>query len=204
MWIMLIQKLPTDPSPPKMSMFWSVPWTDSNWRIAERQVEYLERLAAMRDAWERDGGETDKEFVENWLKLPTVPGPGWGMEPNWNLARKIRYLDQDIRVFPHEYSAVAREKMALYVLGDEQSSPSHRLVPGSAAAERALINDVRTGNRRKYYEAALLDGATHEQALCVATGVDITMPDAEFPPIGWYRCVPEYARMFCKPWEMEE
>lgn len=204
MWIMLIKKLPTKPSPPKMSIHWSVKWVESTYGFAEKQREFLEYLATTREYWGEGEHQSDKEWVESWLSMPTVPSPGWGSEPNWSLARKIHYKGSDIRVFPHEFSPVIPSTMKLYTFGDSQQPPSHELVPGDTAAERALINEVRTGMRKVLFEAALLDGCTRQQALCVATGVDITIPDVDFPPIGWYRCDPEIAEFFCKPYEMEE
>jgi hypothetical protein len=73
-----------------------------------------------------------------------------------------------------------------------------------AAAEERLIQEVMEGELRPIYEAALLDGANEQQAKLTAMGMDFTMSDSEFPPVGWYRCRPEYAEMFCYDWEMKE
>jgi len=159
MWVLLRTKLPTVVSPPKLSIFWSVPWP----------MDY----------------RSEGKF-------------GWGLEPDWANARKIKYKGENIRIFPHEFVEIEPAKLILYI--DEKV---FELVPDSIAEEE-LIDEVLTKHRRKYYEAALIDGCTHAQALMVAFGKDPTIEDPNIPAIGWYRCVPEYARYFCYENEMKE
>ena len=163
MWIMLIRRLPTDPAPPLAAIFWSVPWTNNEWSTEQTKRD-MKRL--------NDGSLWDS-------LLP------FGKEPDWAGARKIVFRGEPIRVFPHEFAIVSRERMAEYV------GESHSLVPDGVAEER-LSNEVLEGRLRPVYEYALLDGCSHEQALLVASGHDITIPDVEYPPLGWYRLREEY------------
>ena len=47
MWIMLTTKLSTNPSPPKMSLFWSEPWPNSEY--ARRQKEEAKKQSNPSD-----------------------------------------------------------------------------------------------------------------------------------------------------------
>jgi len=193
MWIMLLKKLATEPSPPKLSLFWSTPWPP--------------------------GGTPGKDAIREWKKLGGQAGDLWVPEPdsfqhmrwgtevvcfreslrlaNWGEARKIRYGGCDIRVFPHEYGAMTAEAMNDYVVGG-----SH-VLETSEVAEDVIVSSMLRGVRLPIYESALLVGCTHAQAVAVAMGIDITLPDVVFPALGWYRCGSEYAAAFCDPWEME-
>lgn len=192
MWIMIIKKLPTDPSPPKMSIFWSVPWPDD-----ENANEQKQRIRATLEY--RNDVECDRlwEPDEDATWLPDGLGR---KEPNWIKARRINYKGQSIRVFPHEFTEQTVAHMREYIYSD---MPSHELVTSDVAGEMTM-RDIHSGVRRGIYDAALLDGCNDAQATAVAWGKDITIEDNEFPAIGWYRCVPEYAGIFCDEWEMAE
>jgi len=193
MWILLTTKLPTDPSPPRLSIFWSTAWLPDS-TVAMRAVE----------EWNRLGGQAGDEWVcepaiiqatrSRHLRRGLTPL----RTPNWSEARRIHYNDQAIRVFPHEFSSLDTVRMHEYIFGG-----SHELVAGDVATD-ALIQGVLDGITRPIMESALLDGCNAAQAMSVALGMDVTLPDAEFPPVGWYKCRIEYATMFCEPWEMEE
>lgn len=204
MWIMLTKKLPTRPSPPKMSIFWSTPWP--NEQFARRQgihaaglSEYVSksRYSAKRTLDEEDLAKVDAAIS---VDQSMVTGEIWGAEPNWKGARRIHYAARDLRVFPHEFSKLKPENMQLYVCGDGNQEASHVLVPEGAASEE-LIDAVLNGEQRFLYDAALLDGCTHEQAVAVAMGRDITIPDAQFPPVGWYKAKDFVMDMFCRAGE---
>lgn len=177
MWIMLIKKLTTVVSPPKMSIFWSEPWPNKD--IAKRQKKQLE------------------EVSDRYLD-----GIGYGFEPHFGKARKIMYKDEAIRVFPHEFSAITAENMKLYVEGDG-AEPSHEIIPGTVA-EAEYVKDIKSGIKHVLYEQALLDGCTDRQAFLTAMSLDVTDAELEFPPIGWYRIKPEYGEYYCYPEELEE
>lgn len=195
MWIMLTKKLPTSPSPPKMSIFWSVPWPHEEYaeqqkKTVRARMEHFYHIECDR-IWEPD------------LDADTIPAfdikPGL-KEPNRTRARRITYKGESIRVFPHEFTAQTVDNMREYIFSD---CPSHELVTSDVAGEMTM-RDIHGGMRRSVYDAALLDGCNEAQALATAWGRDITIEDAEFPAVGWYRCVPEYAGIFCEEWEMSE
>ena len=183
MWIMLIKKLPTRPSPPKLAIFWSTPWPDP--KYVEAQAE-------------------DRDYADDPLPSPTdlrLPDNiGMGHEHNWAGARRTLFAERELRVFPDEFSVLDEERMTIYILS---ADASHDLVPEGVAEER-LVETALDGDTKPIYEAALIDGCNHAEALATALGQDITVPNAEFPPLGWYRCKPEYARIYCTESEMVE
>jgi len=161
MWIMIIKKLPTRPSPPKMSIFWSTP----NYRdYTSKNSENFED-----DSWE------DHEK-----------------------GRWIHFAGENILVLNHEFSILLSENMRKY------TNESHEFVPEDVASEMLLTNIEINADNRDIYGSALLDGCNDHQALMVLAGMDITIEDAEFPAIGWYRIKKEYGELFCQDWEMTE
>lgn len=116
----------------------------------------------------------------------SVPCPWGGREPNWNGAMRVTVSGEQVRVFPHEYTKLPAERMKSYILGDDESPPTHDLQP-SSVAESDMLEDVLDGVRGVLYEEALVDGCTEAQAMHVALGNDLDIPDAELPPVGWYR-----------------
>ncbi len=177
MWIMLREKLPTNPSPSKMSIFWSVPWVDM--RYVERQREQL-GTRLLEDL----GGDVYFDVFG-------------GKEPRWDQARMIIYKDEQIRVFPNEFSILTIENMKTYL------EESHELVPTSVA-EQDIMNSILRGNRKRIYEAALVDGCTEYRARLMAMGVDVSNGHFEIPAIGWYKIKAEYGCVFCTERELEE
>lgn len=165
MWILLTKKLPTGPSPPKLSIFWSVAWPEKLSKMRKSEVRKLDL-------------EEDFYFEE------------------WANARKIRYKSSEIRVFPHEFNPVETKFIEEMVNGG-----AHVLVPESVA-EETMIHKVLRKGQREIYEAALIDGCSEAQAMATALGQDVTLPDWKFPPIGWYKPNPEYARYFCYEGEL--
>jgi hypothetical protein len=194
MWIMLIEKLPTVISPPKFGIFWSTEWI--NGKIAAQQKKRL--IHQYHDVDRYDKREVDVLWDHTTQREDRLAAePFWGWEPNEARARGILYGGEKIKVYPHEYSEMTPEKMRLYVFGDEQGDGSHILIEDTTSvADEILIRQVLDGETRPIYEAALIDGASHAQAMATAFGMDITIPEAEFPPIGWYQIVPEYGLIF--------
>lgn len=64
------------------------------------------------------------------------------------------------------------------------------------------MKDIKSGERRTFYDAALVDGADHNQAIMVAMGFNID--DMDFPPIGWYRALPHITDVFCDARDIDE
>jgi len=192
MWIMLTKKLPTKPSPPKMSLFWSTAWAGTKISRLQAQTCYLCQLTEDKCNCLDEFRPTTKG------DLYGCSGPSLGVEPNWVGARKILFCGMPIRVFPHEFSIVSKENMSEYI-----SSGAYTLVPDSAADEN-LLNGFLDGETKPVYDAALVDGCNHAGALATALGVDVTLPDPDYPAIGWYRLHPDVAQVFCDAFEMVE
>lgn len=214
MWIMLIKKLPTSPSPPKLSIFWSTPWPGpdaNNKYTGDKCANCGVLIQSVVKTWGTKSKETLFCGCENTEPVPVTEDDkifpdllGFGLDRNWIKARRIHYKGEDIRVFPDEYSIMQPENMYLYITGDEQSGPSHELVADSVASDRE-INAILDGETRPVYESALNEGATHAQAMLVALGMDITVESEDFPPaIGWYRPLKWAAEPFCYEWEMKD
>lgn len=165
-WIMITKKLPPmKVVPSPLSIHWSHPWPNKEFAISSRKREISQNM-----------------FLS-------------GMEPDFLKARKIIYENESIRIFPHEYSLISAESMALYVLGiPDVEEPCHTLRPGGLS-EKNLIVEIESGERRLIYDAALVDGATPSQAFRVAMGLEV-LDSVEFPPIGWYECRKEYVQTF--------
>jgi len=195
MWIMLITKLPTRPSPSKMSIHWAVPWP--NKKLAEKQFKrvspkYKFKKSRKKSRFVQGGPELEYSpisktyFCQMWKGL---------QEPYWAGARKIHFGDVDIRVFPHEFSILTPENMHSYVSG------SHEFVAGNAAGDK-LMYDVTDGDLRLIHDAALLDGCNERQAVQMALGIDVSDEHLYPEPLGWYRITKEYGAHFCHEREL--
>lgn len=236
MWIMLIKKLPVNPSPPKLSIHWSTPWIDM--KFVRPQLETWLQEEDFPDApkqfkgkaegymkllqlWASEHGLDEQFFVdENGKLLDTdfiqeklvfilaqkniIHSP-FGSENNWAGARKIHYKDQDIRIFPDEFSVMDTNKMNYY-LGMDGEEGSHELVPGSVA-DATLVQEILAGSLKEIFDAAMVDGCTPDQATAMAFGIEVSAQGInlnDFPAIGWYRCKKHYAVMYCTDQEMKE
>ncbi len=200
MWIMLTKKIAVHPSPPKMSIFWSTPWSDK--RYAAEQLRRCKNCGteATKIGGEMVCGCNNFAPIDEHTDLIYSP-VGFGMEHNWVGARKIRYKSSDIRVFPDEFSTLEPERMRQYV------AASHELVIGEVPeddTDQKLLAKILRRDEMGIRDAALVDGCDPQQAKLVALGMDFTLPDAEFPAIGWYRCRKEYASVYSHDWELEE
>ena len=189
MWIMLIKKLPTVVSPPKMSIFWSTAWPYMPVGVSKAKERRRKSRAA-------------EMIIENYENNES----SWGVSPDAKNARRIYYKNENIRVWPHEFTEMTNEKMKMYIL-DEQC---HDLVK-SEYIEQSDENKVKQANKaildeitKLIYDAALLDGCNENQAKMVALGMDVTLEDPEFPVIGWYRIKDEAGLYFCDERELEE
>lgn len=194
MWIMLIKKLPTVVSPPKLSIFWAEPWPGN---LKAMHPRHKANRSGILSHHPEMSVEEDEIYEETMSPF--------GVDPEWDNAVKIFYKGSEIRVFPHEFSILSDERMRLYIFGDNNGDPSHQLVMADVATpEQFAINEILDEATKPIHDAALLDGASEAMATAVALGMDVSLPDSQFPPVGWYRCRVEYAEIFCKPYEMEE
>ena len=194
-WIMLIKKLPTNPSPPKMSIHWAESWPMKG-QTAKRQKEWY-GPRSKEDHWEDFVGETNED-------ADYFADPFGMLEPNVQKAWRISYKNEDIRVWSHECSVQTPEKMRQWVFGlDGEMIPAVELVP-NREADAMLLRQALETDLRGIYDAALMDGCSPEMAQSVAMGMKIEDDAFEFPPVGWYRCRPEYAAIYCYEDEIEE
>ncbi len=111
----------------------------------------------------------------------------FGFDPDTKNAVKIIYEGEAIRLYPHEFN---EDKGLLKELLVEQAVIFH---PFAVAPGKSLPN--LTEEQREIYDAALVDGCDHFQALLVVFGKD---PEDTLPPTGWYELKPEYREWF--PW----
>lgn len=161
-----------------MSIFWSLPWPNKEYAAKQKEAIDSEDL---------------EDFGVEYFFNPVHRAN----EPKWGEARMIKYKDEQIRVFPHEFSELTLENMKLYL------EESHDLVPGTVA-EEDIMDSMLRGAKRRTYEAALIDGCTEYEARLMAIGVDVTDGHYEIPAIGWYRIKPEYGQVYCYKREMRE
>lgn len=202
MWIYLKNKLPTNPSPPKLSIHWATPWGDSSPAIAQ-QAE-LERVEDDIMVYGEDFRIIEK-IDDAYIRYN--PLAMFGYEHDEINAVGINYKGERLKLFPNEFNIVKPENMKLYIFGDsnfpDEDSASHHLVP-SSEVDTLLLKTAEETALRHVKEAAMLDGCNEAQALALLMGMDIESAIAEFPPVGWYRCRVEYACMFADEWELEE
>lgn len=116
------------------------------------------------------------------------PFVGVEQTPDWDNARAIEYAGQRIRVFPHEFTPQRNENLQHFIL----EAQAYYLVPNNVAEERH-IGLVLEGELKHIYEQALLDGANHNQAMLLTLEQDVSLPDGDFYPIGYY-CLKDHIR----------
>ena len=169
MWIMITKRIPTDPSPPKMAIFWSELWGHSK--------KDIERYEKTDNGWDGFG------FVDDRRK-----------------SMRVEYEGTNIRILDGEYSIVAPERMRIYLGledGMDEEDGSHYLVPCSVS-DKMIQREIRKGSKGVLMEAAMLDGCNKIQAKMVANGIDVTEPDYEIPPLGYYMVKEHYADLFTR------
>ena len=226
MWISITKLLPIEKSPPLLSVFWAIPWLHAEYseqvvclnclaqveiqdgrarsgRKKYRDLKYSE-LADIDMKWHNDLGYFPMDFDVQCEcdEAPVVQGKrqktlftkksamlGFGAEHNWAGAVKIVHQGRDVRVFPDEYNELNDEMLA-------ERLEAYELV-AEDAPKSALVAHVLDTDAKILYEFALIEGASHNIAIQVATGGNIDedqLTDVE--PIGWYRLLPEYQAYF--------
>ncbi len=181
MWIMIIKHLPLANPPPRFSIFWSTSWPELDLAKYQKERYYPDDQWALLD-FERQIS-TEEYFYDHM---------DFGKEPNALLARKIHFENEEIRVWKHEFSEITSKKMDFYI-GEQDSI--FTLVPESIASEK-VMEFVLNKEYMPVYDAALLDGCNPNQAQLVALGEDITIPDAKYSPLGWYKPNLEYIERY--------
>ncbi len=119
----------------------------------------------------------------------------FGFEHDWSNARAIFFRGERIRVFPDEFSILSADRMSEY------SKDSHMLIEEDVTGKTVTEAISLRGTRKTIYEAALLDGCNHYEALMVASGSDLK--GGLMPPIGWWKIRDEYGLIFCSSRELE-
>jgi hypothetical protein len=184
MWIMLIKKLPTVVSPPKLSIFWAQPWALEKYAFRNKKshIEYVDPFGI-----EPDYMGAMKIFYKG---------------------EQIRVFPHEFSVMDrkkmHDY---------IMGMEGEGISTHEFVAADIVSAAQKRLEEITDEALKPIRDAALLDGATPEMALQIAMGVDVFIPDegiedpdddCGFPPAGWYRCKPEYALIYCYPEDIEE
>ena len=197
---MMTKMVPTAPTVPKLSVHWSVPWPREWERRNPKKLTLGQwRYRGYSKLYDYDECDGIPPRLEDRVEGLFGIGAFKGYEPDWHGARKIRVRAHDVRVFPHEFNPMPPESMrelingGVLLLRKQSSTPSEIEITTELVGEPHII-----------YEEALVAGCDHAQAMMVAHGIDPTIPDAEFPPIGWYKCAPKFAQYFCRDWEADE
>lgn len=192
-WIMLIKKLPTASSPPKLSIFWSTPWpyepAVAHWNALREEIVKDRFDGDPTGVEDRVARATREAFDESPYGEFGLPG---GVNPDMLNARAIRFDGEKIRVWPHEFSVLPPDRMRYYVV----DSGAYRLEPEDVTEGSPLVKLMRDvtldTDQRFVRDAAMVDGCTEEQALLVALGEEILEP-SEFAPLGWYKLTDQRA-----------
>jgi hypothetical protein len=224
MWVMVVKKLQTVVSPPKMSLHWATPYYEHSGYVQLKQYirktlkmamgSHYEHMYFVHDPEKKLAALMDKP-IENWTdKEGPFDNSDWGVflrytgesgdelyYGDWQELRNmvsINVLGEKIVLYNREYSVVSSERMADYI---DEACGSHILVQEDVIGDTVVPTEIKFSDKeqRQYYEAALLDGASIIQAYNVSLGRD---PDiSDIPVMGWYNVRPEYASMFCREGE---
>ena len=215
MWVMLIKRIPVQNPPPFISIHWAVEWDSFSHeiRVFERLFNFyagrtepfddiiydlFRHLSKNNPSYRKDFDVSEitrknvKSFYEKhrnkikaYLRTRTLYDKH-GEVSNWFGAMKIRFKDDEIRIFPHEYSIISKKNMHIYM------NETHELVPSDTASKKFIEQNL-TKRQRPIYEASLMDGCTHFQAMLNTMG----KPIDDFPdPIGYYVAKPQYLNIF--------
>lgn len=174
-WVLIAEKIPTDPSPPQGSIFYATPWPISRKRLAPYRDKDLrkENHRAIRRAWNQHSNES-----------PVGPSvfeePVRGVAPNYKGARSLFYQGERIRVFPHEYRKVGSESL------EEYAGASHDFQT-SAEADKRVIRHLQ-----KQVEYMRSRGIPESLAIVWALRGIGEKEEVEIPAIGHWRMHPEY------------
>lgn len=177
MWILLTTKLPTEVSPPKMSIHWAG---------ASAVDVYKDRQQKLKSANWRKALEFNKGDLEFWQSHKLLDcddkyfdlATGFGYEPKEDGSVWIIFDNEPVKVWPHEHSKIKPENMELYLNGEEDGfSMSHFPMYGRTAlyADPQSLSiqdnfDQYPRFDRTLFEAACIDGQNELQAFYTAVG----------------------------------
>jgi len=193
-WVTIVKNIPTNPSPPKLSIHYSVPWINedavcdaynrlshiSNTHLDLGIIEYPIRNTKY------DKNKPTGEKIKTLEKCPKLFDDMWGQTANPVYDVGIKYQGEKIRIHGYEYNEITVEHF-------QEIFPE--------AYEFIALNEVRDAwadiklskEKRVIYEEALLDGCTEYQALQVVYGKMVQ----DFPaPVGWYKLKKQYSDYF--------
>lgn len=191
MWIFLKKKLPTEVSPPKLSIHWS--------GASAEDLGTLKKQKENRAQILEDAGEF---FTDLFGKVHKEEGARW-----------ILFGETPIKVFPDEYSALSEQSMAAYLghphIGDGRSI-THLPREGKDYLLEDLGDDIGpvveariTLEELGTYFAARLD-TNHVLATYIALGVDLDNYLGTLPTRLWFSMRELLANTFCYADEQRE
>ena len=202
-WVLLTKKLPTEISPPKLSVHFAIPWINTDWvreiysRLSHISDEYLDlhfREYPMMNCSKYDENVSLYSKIKALEKCPKEFDDMWGHTDNPVYDIGILYKGEKIRVHVHEYNVIKPKFLKEVFPG------AYDFIPSSEIEDS--FNSIKLSKEKKVmYEEALVDGCTEYQAMQIVYGRAVQ----DFPaPVGWYKPKLEYARVFCRDWEMKE
>ena len=112
-WIILTSKLPTEASPPKLTIHYSTPWVNEKFHLDQVRKHSDITLGEYLNGETIEWDETDSHVMATF-----------GREQNESGARAILWDGRALKVFPSEYNIMDSETFNLAILGID-GSPSH-------------------------------------------------------------------------------
>lgn len=212
MWIMITREIPVlkEFQPKPMDIYWALPWNDTRPKIREvlalldkRELNSILKmfipkmddrpyLSRFRNTtrWKNDqifdNIELSNQILDYISTFHFFPDKNEiGFTPN-NLGKmRIIVNNENVGIFPHEFSKIKKEDMKEYL------EKSHKLVMTDYIKE---VFDTFDEDQKFIRDAAMLDGCDYDQASRVAIGKD---PAFDFPtPLGYYSCHEKYRSLF--------
>lgn len=194
MWIMLKTKIPVEVSPPAMSIHWSGASAEDVGNLHRQKV-----LSGQLPGVKRTSSQAlEQEYKGDLIDMGDKFADWFGYEPKEEGSRWILFDSVPVKVWPHEYTAIASpESLRMYLTGDtvEHNTMSH--VP--MYSREALFCDPITLKPTNafnlfpefdsnIFDAALVDGANELTAFYTSLG--------RFPRTLWYAIVRPYGEYF--------
>lgn len=214
MWVMTRQQIPCAAGPEALCFFWAMPspiiaqciGLVHRYGLENQMLDIPEQAhLTAKVKKKRIPSFLQPDNAANWLpKLEVLleeyragdgklmPPGSWGFEGDPTRSVVVRKDSQDIRLWPHEF--VPNSGGLLCKLIAEDVVEFHM----ESVAEQELLRGILERNTEQafVYDAALVDGCTHDQAVAVALGVNIGDEDCGVLPLGWYRIDRKWAKAF--------